>query len=150
VSETREWTKGSPKAIGPYAIEFADGSVDLASAYGDAGHIYVSSLVRSSNMSGEITRHYGPLTTEELLSGIPKPPPRLPKAHPDRYTAQIAHRIGLGDVVITHPAPDHGEVECQLLDNPSVRDSMSLSILHIFPNRFAQQDTDGVWREVSV
>jgi hypothetical protein len=150
VSETREWTKGSPKAIGPYAIEFAEGDVTLAKASESvAGRIFVCSIFEGEKTS-KITRHCGPLTTDELLSGIPKPPPRLPKAHPDRYPAKIAHRIGLGDVVITHPVPDNGCAAFQRLGHPDVNGSTDLDTLHIYPNRYAQQGTDGIWREVEV
>jgi hypothetical protein len=142
MSKTREWINGHPTQVGVYGVEDENGQLDLAVVAVDYGAI--RNIFGFSYLC-KIVRYY-PLTTGELLARIPKPPPRLPKAHPDRYLAKVAHRIGLGDVVITSPL--FVEVECQLLDDPSVRDSMSLSVLHIHPNRYAQQGTDGIWREV--
>jgi hypothetical protein len=143
----REWTKSSPKSKGLFAVERENGKLDLVSMAVDSGHLYVV-YVTPERTQGPITRHYGPLTTEELLSGIPKPPPRLPKAHPDRYLGQIVigphHR---GEAILIG-RPKAGFVN--LLFDDGSASVFEVSNSDEYTNRYAQQDKDGVWREVEV
>jgi hypothetical protein len=106
--------------------------------------------------TSKITRHCGPLTTEELLAGIPKPPPRLPNAHPDRYLAKLVIDPAGAKYALVAECLDLGNPEIrwfvaeldQAGGNPDGRTFFTHSLTDT--NRFAQQDKDGVWREVSV
>ena len=147
----REWTTVEPRQKDIYAAELETGRVYPIIAWRDAGHLYLRTIM-GGEIPEKITRYYGPLTTDELLAGIPQPPPRLPKAHPDRYLASVAD---MGDVLVAIPAakPDEEDGIPRWLIHEIGTDWWSTaerSELDFLPDRFAQQDTDGVWREVEV
>jgi hypothetical protein len=150
MSETREWTVEEPREHDVYAAELESGKIYPIIASPDAGHLYVRTIM-GGEIHEKIVRYYGPLTSDELLAGIPKPPPRLPKAHPDRYLAPIAKAKyeDIDGLVLVSSIDRDGDVPIATLDG-GPNDFWTASYLSVYPNRYAQQGTDGVWREVEL
>ena len=144
--EKKEWVYGTferVEGLRAYVVEFSNEAIHLVESSRHNVNI-LTSKYWPDHLT--IVRHYGPITADDLLNGIPKPPPRPPKAHPERYLAQFARDAGHKDIIVI--GTDR-KFHTQLLFCGGSAGGFSEDQYMLIPNRYAQQDPiTGIWHEV--